>query len=97
VTRNPTKEIVNILTGILNNKDNDMLKCCLLIEEQLIQGLAEELREPDLTFEDKFQIIHDLKYVGNCLEDLIEMLQKNIDNLRDPCNFIMQFLEPEDD
>jgi hypothetical protein len=93
--REPSSAVKELLNQIIHDFQYDALKCCLQIESSLIQGLTEELRNQEYSFEDKFQIITDLKYVSDYLEDFMNRIQTVLKRGDDPFYAILQFLEED--
>ena len=90
MTSTPSSFIKSAVNEIMEKNPEDALKICLEIDNILITGMAEELIFNEaIVFADKFQLIADLKYCSDTIEQIIDMVQKAVD---DPYYFILGLL-----
>jgi hypothetical protein len=90
VTSEPSNFIKGAVNEIIEKNKDDALKICLEIDGLLITGMCEELVFNEaIIFADKFQLIADLKYCSDVIEQLIDVIQKAVD---DPYYFIIGLL-----
>jgi hypothetical protein len=90
----PSSFIKGMIEQLQVEFGGDALKLCLEVENQLIQGLADELKDPGHKFQDKFQIIADLKFCSDYTEDLLDALQEAMGS-SDPFYNILYYLDKE--
>jgi hypothetical protein len=89
----PSNFIRGMVAHLIDQNREDALKLCLDIEKQLMRGISEELLYNEaLSFEDRFQLIADLKYCSDLLERLLDHLQKS---LVDPFYLVMGMLDED--
>jgi hypothetical protein len=88
----PSRFIVDMLKDLQEEYTNDAFKLCLEVESQLIQGLADELKDESHKFQDKFQIIADLKFCSDYLEGLLDALSLAM-NTNDPFYELLGYVD----
>ena len=95
---NPSKTVELILEKIVETNSGDLLLICTEIDDLIIQKLAKLLLNPNLKFKDKFQLIADLTYCAEFLEDLLQEAQTFVDLMTDdPYYLLIELLEDEDE
>ena len=90
----PSRFIQDMLEQYITKYD-DPLQLCIAVERQLLQGLVDELQDDDLTFRDKFQLIADINYCGEYLENLIEALDNALHS-EDPFFRLISYFSEDD-